>query len=123
MRRRALCAASAASGGGGEQSWAYELHLTPEWEEEFWATFYYIEGDFSQLFEKLYNMLIALGNSIDETIYLSDIPNEYNFTIDGERLSEVRTYYHDEDTLEVIFGDYYCYGTIGPGFISVEKEL
>jgi hypothetical protein len=54
----------------GNSEWAYELHLTPEWEGPFFEKTVHIEGDFSEVFNLLYTMTKALG--ADDT--LSDIP-------------------------------------------------
>lgn len=116
MRRRLLLAASAASGGG---KWAYELHLTPEWESGWWGDSVSIDGDFNELCDLLSQMLFELGEQDD--FYdraLFDIPEEFNVTVDGVRLSEV---FIRNDVFEVYFTNTYCSGILTPTNISLER--
>lgn len=108
MRRRALLAASAASGGGsGEQSWAYELHLTTsEWVEEDLVTESAIfEGDFKELVDLTINMVKTLGYKNTDYLIdykLEDIPEEFDFTIEGLKAT---TIYYSDTYLNIDFGD------------------
>lgn len=115
MRRRALLAASASGGG----KWAYELHLTPEWEWNWYGDSATIDGDFNELCDLLNQMLLELGEQYD--FYdraLFDIPEEFNVTVDGVRLSEV---YMRDDVFEVYFTDTYCSGTLTPTNIYLDR--
>lgn len=116
MRRRALLAASARGGG----KWAYELHLTPEWESGWWGDSVSIDGDFNELCDLLSQMLFELGEQND--FYdraLFDIPEEFNVTVDGVRLSEV--YMINNISFEVFFTNSYCYGTLAPTSINLDR--
>ena len=117
MRRRALCAASMPSGG----DWALELHLTPEWEYNPFGFSYHAEifADFSEPYNKLQNMCLALGTEYGDTfLTLSNIPDDCNFTIDGERLTSILVWHGNY--IEVTFGDY-CGGVMTENEITLEK--
>lgn len=124
MRRRALLAASAAS--GLDDKWAYELHLTPEWEVGFGGFIKQadIAGDFNELFE----LLIKMGNTIGYTedswtgIEVYEIPEECNVTVDGERLSDI-VCDKNKAYIEVTFGSSYCWGVLNTDKLSLEKDI
>lgn len=113
MRRRALLASASGASGGGN-GWAYELHLTPEWEGPFFEQTVHIEGDFSEVFNLLYTMTKALG--ADDG--LSDIPTECNITVDGQRLSYI--YIYATDTIELTFASN-IFGILTQTYISLDK--
>lgn len=131
MRRRALCAASAASGGGGgEQSWAYELHLTPEWESDPFGgpmapDYADVYGDFSEVYQFLMDMCVTLGNygsyGGSNWYVLDNIPNECNITVDGERLTYLALH-GNAPYLDVTFGDIYCSGTLSSTQLNLDRE-
>lgn len=113
----------AASGGGSD--WALELHLTPEWEDFGLMQTCWIGNNFNEVYNILLNMCRTLGEPFEgvEGVYnLYDIPIECNFTIDGERLTEV--YYNSlfENSIDVVFGDY-CQGTMGAEYIGLDRDL
>ena len=122
MRRRALLAANASSGGTGS-GWTYELHLTPEWD---FMKFYYearIMDDFTELFDFLGNMITTLGDDTLNRIELFSIPTECNITIDGERLTNCYLHKVDPNVIHVVFGDYYCSGTLSETRLSLDREM
>ena len=104
MRRRALLASSAASGGGG-QGWAYELHLTTsEWvQEDITSEFAIFEGDFKELRDLTINMVKTLGYKGVYDYELYDIPEEFDFTIEGLKANSI--HYSDNGYLFITFGD------------------
>lgn len=124
MRRRALLAASAAS--GLDDKWAYELHLTPEWEVGFGG--FYKQADIAGDFNELFELLIEMGNTIGYTedswnvIEVHEIPEECNVTVDGERLSYI-VCNKDKTYIEVTFGSSYCAGVLNTDMLSLEKDI
>lgn len=122
-RRRALLASTQSQNGGGGSKWAYELHLTPEWEVSWGVASTTIEGDFIELFEVLKTMVLTLGTYMGEyyEYELYDIPEECNITVDGYRISVlylVRGHYY----LEVSFGsNSEITGVITASSISLDK--
>lgn len=124
MRRRALLASTQSQNGGGDK-WAYELHLTPEWEATGWDSTAHIEGDFIELFELLTTMLLTLGTYIGDyyEYMLDDIPEECNITVDGYRISHIsRT--KNNPVLEVNFGlNDEIFGIISDSYISLDKFI
>lgn len=104
IRRRALLAASGASGGGG-QGWAYELHLTPEWDLDFIYKVAYIYGDFSSLFSTLISILGNFGTGDESVSYIYEFPEEFIFTVDGVSISSASYSIGDSGRVMVSFGD------------------
>lgn len=109
--------------GGGK--WAYELHLTPEWEVSWGSTSTTIEGDFIELFELLKTMVLTLGTYIGGhyDYMLFDIPEECNITVDGYRLSEASLMY-EHRALEISFGsNYEISGIMDASAMNLDKNI
>lgn len=125
MRRRALLASTQSQNGEGGK-WAYELHLTPEWEElGFFGSTTNIEGDFIELFEFLKTMAMTLGTYIGSyyDYQLYDIPEECNITVDGYRLSDV-SLLDGRTVLEISFGlNVEISGTMSTRLIVLDKFI
>lgn len=105
MRRRALLAASAASGGGGEQSWAYELHLTPEWESVRMWEEAYIYGDFSSLLDTFISISESFGSGDEYGGVIREFPEEFIFTVDGISISGASYSVYNPNEFGISFGD------------------
>lgn len=118
MRRRALLAASAAS--GGEQSWAYELHLTPEWESSFIWEEANIYGDFSSLVDTLISICDSFGSGDQYGGTTHEFPEEFIFTVDGISISSASYSREESYMVGIIFGDNIM-GNVQSDSIYLEK--
>ena len=110
MKRRALLSTSFV---GGSVGYVYELKIYPDWVSGSWGSstseFF---GDFTQMREIIKNMTMDLGTYQDYngSYSLSDIPNEFNVTVDDLRPTYI-TYNPEYDECEIYFGEYediYC---------------
>ena len=111
---------SGGSGGGGEQSWAYELHLTPEWESSFLWEEANIYGDFSSLMDTLKSICDSFGSRYQYGSITYEFPEEFIFTVDGISISSA-TYSREESyVVGIEFGDNIM-GHVAPGSIYLEK--
>lgn len=121
IRRRALLAVE--NLGANSNSWAYELHFTPEWEGPPFDRFADVYGDFSEVFELLKRMTQTIGSTDPiGSIYIDEIPEEVNITVDEERLSFVMIP-KNGDFIDVDFGDGYCTGTLYSTRLSLNMYM
>lgn len=119
IRRRALLAAQ--NLGANSNNWACELHFTPEWGGTIFDQYADVYGDFSEVFELLTRMMQTIGATDSYgNVSLYEIPEEVNITVDGERLSSL-VIPANQSYLEVDFGNGYCWGSLHPTWLSLNK--
>lgn len=119
IRRRALLAVE--NLGANSNNWACELHLTPEWEGTILDQYADVYDDFSEVFEILTRMTQTIGTTDPGgNVYMDEIPEEVNITVDGERLSYL-VILANQSALDVDFGNGYCWGTLNPTWLSLNK--
>ena len=103
---------------GGD--WALELHLTPKWVVEFgrWesATIY---GDFTSIISTLSSIANNYGEEGQDSVLLNWFPEEFNFTVDGVKISHASKYVSEEGW-SIYFGDY-IFGYLLATHIYLEK--
>jgi hypothetical protein len=110
IRRRALLAVQ--NLGANSNNWACELHFTPVWEGPPFDRYADVYGDFSEVFEILTRMTQTIGATDPAgNIYLDEIPEEVNITVDGKRLSSI-VINRNGDFIDVDFGNGYCTGVL-----------
>lgn len=94
LQLRMMMAANKPKGGGGK--WAYELHITAdEMSQGVYES--YIAGDYTELLSLATEMLLALGHRSDASYNIYDIPEDFDITLNGQRITAITGYLYESN--------------------------